>query len=93
MLTNAVIAGGIGRGLSGRAGPAAQPAVADRRRARSRRWPLMLGVAYGVNLAVVFYALIVLRQMLAVEVLSPGWVSVRAAGLAVRDGRQRRRGG
>ena len=37
----------------------------------------MLGAAYGINLAVVFYALIVFRQILAVEVLSPGWVSVR----------------
>lgn len=36
-----------------------------------------LGVAYGVNIAVVFYALIVLRQIVAVEVLSPGWLSVR----------------
>ena len=37
----------------------------------------MLGVAYGTNLAVVFYAVIVLRQIFAVEVLSPGWLSVR----------------
>lgn len=38
---------------------------------------LMLGAAYGLNLAAIFYALIVLRQILAVEVLSPGWFSVR----------------
>ncbi len=38
---------------------------------------LTLALAYGANLTVVFYALIVLRQMFAVEVLSPGWVSVR----------------
>jgi len=38
---------------------------------------LMLGAAYGINLAVLFYALIVFRQILAAEVLSPGWVSVR----------------
>ena len=38
---------------------------------------LVLGVAYGTNLAVVFYAVIVLRQIFAVEVLSPGWLSVR----------------
>ncbi len=37
----------------------------------------MLGVAYGANLTVAFYSLIVLRQILAVEVLSPGWLSVR----------------
>ena len=34
-------------------------------------------MAYGANLTVLFYALIVLRQILAVEVLSPGWLSVR----------------
>ncbi len=38
---------------------------------------LTIGLAYGANFTVVFYALIVLRQLLAVEVLSPGWVSVR----------------
>lgn len=38
---------------------------------------LTLGVAYGANLTAAFYALIVLRQILGVEVLSPGWVSVR----------------
>jgi len=38
---------------------------------------VILAVAYGANLTVAFYALIVLRQILAVEVLSPGWLSVR----------------
>ncbi len=38
---------------------------------------LMQGAAYGLNLTAAFYALIVLRQILAVEVLSPGWLSVR----------------
>ena len=38
---------------------------------------LTLGAAYGINLTVAFYALIVFRQILAIEVLSPGWVSVR----------------
>jgi hypothetical protein len=38
---------------------------------------IALGLAYGVNIAVVFYALIVLKQLTATEVLSPGWVSVR----------------
>jgi hypothetical protein len=37
----------------------------------------VLGVAYGANITVGFYALIVMRQILAVEVLSPGWLSVR----------------
>jgi predicted AlkP superfamily phosphohydrolase/phosphomutase len=38
---------------------------------------LVFGVAYGANLTVAFYAAIVMRQILAVEVLSPGWLSVR----------------
>src|SRR5215218_1402958 len=38
---------------------------------------IVLGVAYGANLTVAFYALIVFRQILEVEVLSPGWLSVR----------------
>lgn len=32
---------------------------------------------YGVNLTVVFYAIIVIRQLLAAESLSPGWFSVQ----------------
>jgi predicted AlkP superfamily phosphohydrolase/phosphomutase len=38
---------------------------------------LSLGVAYGTNVMVIGYALIVLRQLLAIRVLSPGWLSVR----------------
>ncbi len=38
---------------------------------------LVMGVAYGLNLAIVFYGLIVFRQLTASEVLSPGWLSVR----------------
>ena len=38
---------------------------------------LALGLAYGVNIAVAFYAMTVIRQLLAAEVLSPGWISVR----------------
>jgi hypothetical protein len=53
---------------------------------------LTMAVAYGINLAVGFYVLIVLRQLVASEMLSPGWLSVRvlswlctlaAAGAAV----------
>ncbi len=35
------------------------------------------GLAYGANAILVFYALVVLRQVAAVQVLSPGWLSVR----------------
>lgn len=38
---------------------------------------IALGLAYGVNIAILFYTLLVFRQLLAPEVLSPGWVSVR----------------
>jgi hypothetical protein len=76
MLSNAMIAGGLASGYlialvlqlnpsfaidPGTLGPLA----------------LVLGLAYGANLTVVFYALIVMRQILEVEVLSPGWLSVR----------------
>lgn len=37
----------------------------------------VVGLAYGLNLAIVFYALTVFRQLVASEVLSPGWLSVR----------------
>jgi hypothetical protein len=38
---------------------------------------LIIATVYGAILTVAFYALIVFRQILAVEVLSPGWLSVR----------------
>jgi hypothetical protein len=38
---------------------------------------LVMGLAYGVNLAAGFYVLIVLRQLTATELFSPGWLSVR----------------
>jgi len=53
---------------------------------------LVLALSYGVNLAVAFYALIVVRQIVAAKVISPGWISLRllswsftaaAAGAAV----------
>jgi hypothetical protein len=76
MLSNSVIAAGVASGYltalvlqlnpSIEIGPATLVPLA-----------VVLGVAYGANLTVAFYALIVLRQILAVEVLSPGWLSVR----------------
>jgi hypothetical protein len=44
-----------------------------------RSIPLFLTMAlfYGVHAAALFYLLIVARQLVAVEVLSPGWLSVR----------------
>ena len=41
------------------------------------RWFLSLGLFYGIYLAVVFYLLMVAREFFSLEILSPGWVSVR----------------
>ena len=40
-------------------------------------WFVTLGMLYGVHLAVIFYVIIVAREFFAMDVLSPGWVSVR----------------
>ena len=42
-------------------------------------WPLLAVVIgfYGVHAAVIFYTLIVLRQVVSSELLSPGWLSLR----------------
>ena len=37
----------------------------------------VMALAYGLNLSAAFYILIVLRQVVATELLSPGWLSVR----------------
>ena len=76
MLSNAMIAGGLASGYlialvlqlnpSFPIDPAALAPLA-----------VVLGLAYGANLTVGFYALIVIKQILEVEVLSPGWLSVR----------------
>src|SRR5687768_16345690 len=41
------------------------------------RWFLTLAMFYGLHLAVVFYVLMVAREFFSLDVLSPGWVSVR----------------
>ena len=42
---------------------------------------------YGVHAAAFFYGLIVLRQLLAVEVRSPGWISLRLLARVRHDRR------
>ena len=76
MLSNSVIAGGLAAGYLAVLVLQLNPQYPIDP-APITELALMLGAAYGINLAVVFYALIVFRQILAVEVLSPGWVSVR----------------
>src|SRR3954452_2161624 len=41
------------------------------------RWYLTLAALYGVHLAVIFYVVMVVREFFALDVFSPGWVSVR----------------
>jgi hypothetical protein len=76
MLSNSVIAAGVASGYLTTLFLQLNPGVSID---PSTLIPLasVLAVAYGANLTVLFYALIVLRQILAVEVLSPGWLSVR----------------
>ena len=76
MLSNSVIAAGVASGYLTTLVLQLNPSISID---PATLLPLatVLGVAYGANLTVLFYALIVLRQILAVEVLSPGWLSVR----------------
>jgi hypothetical protein len=41
------------------------------------RWFATLGALYGLHLAVTFYLVIVVREFFSLDVLSPGWASVR----------------
>ena len=41
------------------------------------RWFVVLALFYGVHLAVLFYVLMVVREFFSLQMLSPGWVSVR----------------
>lgn len=41
------------------------------------RWYVTLGALYGLHLAVVYYVVMVVREFFALDVLSPGWASVR----------------
>ena len=74
MLSNSVIAAGLASGYLTALVLQLNPSVSIE---PATLVPLatVLGVAYGANLTVLFYALIVLRQILAVEVLSPGTAS------------------
>jgi hypothetical protein len=76
MLSNSVIAAGVASGYLMALVLQLNPAIAIDP-ATLLPLALVFGVAYGANLTVAFYALIVMRQILAVEVLSPGWLSVR----------------
>jgi hypothetical protein len=76
MLTNAVIAGAIGAGfvcvLILQFNPQVTPTPAVLLQLGERLW-----VFYGIGLAVSFYGLIVLAQLLSRDGFSPGWLSLR----------------
>ena len=76
MLSNSVIAAGLASGFLTALVLQLNPSISID---PATLLPLafIFGVAYGSNLTVAFYSLIVLRQILEVEVLSPGWLSVR----------------
>jgi predicted AlkP superfamily phosphohydrolase/phosphomutase len=76
MLSNSVIAAGVASGYLTALVLQLNPSISIDP-ATLLPLALVFGVAYGANLSVAFYALIVMRQILAVEVLSPGWLSVR----------------
>ena len=76
MLTNSLLAGALGAAyltvLVLQLNPQI-PLASD----TTWRWFLTLCLLYGVNLAVIFYAVIVMREFFALRMLSPGWASVR----------------
>jgi hypothetical protein len=41
------------------------------------RWFATLGAFYGMHLALLFYVTILLRELVSVDLFSPGWISVR----------------
>ncbi len=41
------------------------------------RWYVTLGAFYGIHLALLFYVTILLRELVSVQMFSPGWISVR----------------
>ncbi len=76
MLSNAVLAGGLAATYVAMLVLHINPTL---RLDDATAWPLLAAVvlAYGIHLAVGFYAVIVARQLLSAEGLSPGWVSFR----------------
>jgi Type I phosphodiesterase / nucleotide pyrophosphatase len=76
MLTNSMLAGVLGAAyltvLVLQLNPDV-PLVSD----TTWRWFITLAIFYGVHLAVVFYVLMVVREFVSMDALSPGWASVR----------------
>jgi hypothetical protein len=76
MLTNSLLAGGLGAAyltvLVLQLNPQI-PLVST----TTWWWFATLGLSYGLHLAVIFYVVMVVREFFSLDVLSPGWASVR----------------
>jgi hypothetical protein len=76
MLTNALLAGAFGAAYLTIIVLQLNPAV-PLLSATPWWWFITLGLLYGLHLAVLFYVIVVVRDFFVMDVLSPGWVSVR----------------
>ena len=76
MLTNALLAGAFGAAYLTIIVLQLNPAV-PLLSATPWWWFLTLGMLYGVHLAVLFYLIVVAREFFVMDMLSPGWISVR----------------
>jgi hypothetical protein len=76
MLTNSLVAGALGAAFLTIIVLQLNPAV-PLVSATTGKLFAVLAVFYGVHLAVLFYVLLVGRELIGFESLSPGWVSVR----------------
>jgi len=76
MLTNALVAGALGAAYLTILLLQLNPQV-PLASATVWRWYLTLGAFYGVHLAILFYVVMLLRELVSVEPFSPGWISVR----------------
>ena len=76
MLSNAVLAGGLAASYVAALVLHLNPGL---RLDDAAAWPLLTAVtlAYGIHLAVLFYAIGAAHQLLSADGLSPGWVSFR----------------
>jgi len=76
MLSNAIVAGAVAAAYVAALVLHLNPSI---RLDDPAAWPLLGAVllVYGVHLAVVFYAVIVARQVFSTEGVSPGWLSYR----------------
>src|SRR3954463_15465953 len=76
MLTNALLAGALGAAYLTILLLQLNPQV-PLTSSTVWRWYATWGLFYGTQLAILFYALMLLREFFGVEIFSPGWISVR----------------